>query len=870
MSLRKKTIVYICTIIAVQLAIISIVALVVHHLIFERLEIDFTKKGTENIRQMIDDDIHRLGLMAVDYQTWNAFYDYVGKPDERFEQENITPISMRDLDMDIVVACDDAGKIVISRAVDENGELTAVPRSVMELFAKDMPGNPARCPNPYHMGVASLPEGLLIYSIRPFLHNDQSGPPRGSGLIGRWMTQSLLDRYGKASGIPVHIYDGTPLKVKWGLFFETHSMMDAPNEIALSDNLAQIVMTFAGENGKPEFRLLATHPLIISHSSFLASWIIVGTLVLLAIGTCLITIRLLNRIILQRISSISEQVRDIAEKRDSSRQLSVDSNDELGLLTRDINTLLHQLNESDKDIRGKEAQLRLLIDKSPLAITICDKDGHLILANEQFHKVTGRKITDHPTLRQMMEIAMPDPEYRRLVLEKYGKDCQAAEKTGAPKPPLSYTGTTNFGHTVDLEVYIAEADGLMFRIINDVTMRNRTIRELEAASEAKSRFMANISHEIRTPLNGIVGMSQILWEANITGDQRECVNTIKESSDLLLTVINDILDISKIDAGKFTMVPEAIDLNVFMRSVNSLAGTSIEAKGLDFVCEIPTDLPHNIVCDSNRLKQVLLNLLNNAWKFTDHGFVALRLATRELSDGQYALRFEVADTGLGISQADQKRIFEPFVQVDTSSTRKYGGTGLGLAISKKLVQLMGGDIAIVSEPGKGSAFSFEIVVSKASRHEKTSRTTWKIDTDAGLAHPVRLLVAEDNLVNRKVIGMMLAKMSYKADFAMNGQQAAEMASTGKYDVILMDIQMPVMDGLEASVKIRRELPVDQQPRIIALTAHALGEDEKRCLAAGMDGHITKPVKAGVLQDALIGVWQKMHCHDNNSAGAESV
>ena len=293
-----------------------------------------------------------------------------------------------------------------------------------------------------------------------------------------------------------------------------------------------------------------------------------------------------------------------------------------------------------------------------------------------------------------------------------------------------------------------------------------------------------------------------------------------------------------------------------MRSVTSLAGTSIEAKGLDFVCVIPPDLPHNIVCDPNRLKQVLLNLLNNAWKFTDHGFVALRLAIREISDRKCALRFEVADTGLGISQADQKRIFEPFVQADTSSTRKHGGTGLGLAISSKLVQLMGGDIAIVSEPGKGSTFSFEIVVSRAAGGAAISETTWKIDTSAGLEHPIKILVAEDNLVNRKVVGMMLARMAYKADFATNGLEAVEMAATRKYDVILMDVQMPVMDGIEASINIRRELPSDRQPRIIALTAHALGEDEKRCLAAGMDGHITKPVKASVLQDTLAKVWEK--------------
>jgi CheY-like chemotaxis protein len=376
---------------------------------------------------------------------------------------------------------------------------------------------------------------------------------------------------------------------------------------------------------------------------------------------------------------------------------------------------------------------------------------------------------------------------------------------------------------------------------------------------AKSQFLANMSHEIRTPLNGIVGMAQILETGGVPSNLKPCVDTIVESCDLLVTVINDILDISKIEAGKMTLVTEPVNLPRLLEGIRAMAGRNIEIKGLDFTCDFDAGLPECISGDANRLKQVLLNLLSNATKFTTSGSVTLRASAGPGSSGLTRLRFEVADTGIGIAPENQERIFEPFVQADPSHSRKYGGTGLGLSISRMLVRLMGGDITLQSEPGKGSTFRFEIPARVLPTFGAPAEASGGgLDSDTAANHPLKILVAEDNIVNQRVVNMMLRKMGYVADFAFNGQEATDMALQTSYDVILMDVQMPVMDGLTATRKLRSSLPAGAQPLIYALTAHALGEDATKSAEAGMDGHLTKPLKAAALQNTLVHAWKQLH------------
>jgi len=517
-----------------------------------------------------------------------------------------------------------------------------------------------------------------------------------------------------------------------------------------------------------------------------------------------------------------------------------------------------------KALSQREAQLSKLIENSPVAISISDDQGKIILLNRRYRRMAGYDIRDLRTLEHLKEVAFPDPAYRaeigQLIDEAMKK---AATNTEAPEP-IQYRALTKFGTTIEVEAYFAAAGGLSFRIILDVTQRNMIHRQLKAAgeaaraaSEAKSRFLANVSHEIRTPMNGILGMVQLLRETAISEDQRDCIDTIKDSCDLLVTVINDILDLAKIESGQVALEAEAVDLRSFLRGVAYIASTTIEEKGLEFVCNISSNLPEVISCDPNRLKQILLNLLVNASKFTDRGLVELHVTGAGEPGSVGRIHFDVIDTGIGIPADQIERVFEPFVQVDTSHTRKRGGTGLGLSICRRLVRLMGGEITLRSEQGKGSTFSFDISAPVLTQSEINARPSEMIDTQLSKLCPLSILIAEDNSVNQKVARLLLRKMGYTADIASNGVEAVDMASKTHYDLILMDVQMPIMDGLCATQKIRESLDEVSRPQIIALTAHAMSDDVQKCRDAGMDGHLTKPLRATHLRTSIMNAHNEI-------------
>ncbi len=572
--------------------------------------------------------------------------------------------------------------------------------------------------------------------------------------------------------------------------------------------------------------------------------------------------------------SVSRRVRRLQENADRLQdEIPLtdlpSGDDEVGRLGAALGNASVLLSEKSRGLRDAQDFLDHLITASPVVVLRvaqvdeATNDWRAVYVSANAERIFG--YTPDEIIADPDFLLLVHPDHRRSLDEAF----LAAVQDGGAELEFRLRGKAGdyrwVRGTLHSEPTESGKTTAMLGYLRDVTERKAMEADLVGARQAaleaariKSEFLANMSHEIRTPLNGVIGMTGLLLDSPLTPEQREYAETARTSGQLLLRVINDILDFSKMEAGRMQIETLDFELRAVVEEGVDLSAEQARAKGLELSTVIDPELPSDVSGDPGRLRQILLNLVSNAVKFTDAGEVVVRVRSDDAGPGESGrVRFEVADTGMGLSPEDRARLFQSFSQVDASTSRRFGGTGLGLAICRQLVELMGGRIGVESHPGRGSTFWFVLPLPAVSSTPRpplgNPNLTGTRVAEAQAKHRPRVLLVEDNPVSQMVAARNLEKLGYLVEVAANGLEALDAVDRQSYAMVLMDCQMPEMDGYVATAEIRRREAGGAHLPIIALTAGAMSDDQERALAAGMDDYLAKPL---IVEDlaAVVERW----------------
>ena len=567
-----------------------------------------------------------------------------------------------------------------------------------------------------------------------------------------------------------------------------------------------------------------------------------------------------------------------AEKNQTPVQLEISTEDEIGELIKSFNSLLKSLASQQNALQESARLFRAITDTSPLAIYMSTGiEQRAAYINPTFIRLFGYTMDDVPTVADWWPLAYRDDDYRRWVSAEWQRKVEKAVETRGEIEPVDVevtckdgskkniswgfvsVGHQNWAFGLDLtERRQAEAELRKHQAHLETLVEERTAaltcakEEAEEANRAKSVFLANMSHELRTPMNGVMGMIDLVLRRNTDPQQIDWLNKSRSSASHLLSVIDEILDISKIESDRVTLEERNFTLSQAIDDVLDIQNAPALAKGLRLARNIDPSVPDTLRGDGTRLKQILINFVGNAVKFSEHGQITVHARIVENDSRGVLLRIEVADQGIGISPEQQKRLFHAFTQADDSMNRKYGGTGLGLIISKRLAILMGGGAGVESTLGVGSTFWFTVKLKKGDEAAAAPATT-EVDAETEIRQRYagqRILVADDEPINREVALMQLEAVDLVVDTAEDGAEAVALARQTSYAAIFMDMQMPKMNGLEATQQIR-QLPGYRDTPIIAMTANAFAEDKAECIAAGMNNFLIKPFDPETLFATLL-------------------
>ncbi len=759
-----------------------------------------------------------------------------------------------------ILLIDTSGHIISSRGYDlASKQVIAIPESLKAHISTTDPLIHSTASNGKITGVLVLPEGPLLVVCRPIVRPNMGDAPRGFILSARYLESAGdLNALEKTTNFPLSIHDLNGEKLPSSLAkARAHLSKDGDIYVRpINDSYLGGYTLLYDIYGKPASILEAKMPRGIYRQGQVSQLYFVGSLIIAGLVFAAVVVFLLEKLVVSRLSVLSTCVAAIARSGDASTRLQSSGSDEIADLSDAINRMLASLHLSQRLKQNMEERYRTFMDNIPAIALIKDSEGHILYINEPMARTFNIK------LEEVQGKAVGDwiPEEIAKTIRLHDQEVLSTKRLHTFEEVFP-TPDGNLRHWLSFRFPLMGPEGDFLVGIVDIDITDRKDAEsalqvakemAETANRAKSEFLANMSHEIRTPLNGVVGMTELALTTDLTSEQREYLETVKLSADSLLAVINDILDFSKIEAGKIDFETIDFDIREMLELTMKTLAFRAEEKGLELLCDIAPEVPEAVHGDSTRMRQVVVNLIGNAIKFTEAGEVALKMNVTAGADGNPMFHFIVSDTGIGIPADKLKTIFEPFSQADTSTTRKFGGTGLGLSISVRLVQLMGGQMWAESKPGVETKFHFTLPLAPAAGPLKPS---------AGVSpeplRGVKVLIVDDNFANRRILEMMLNSWGMIAKSVEGGAEAIEelleASRTGKrYPIIISDLLMPEMDGFAFIERVRQE-PAISEAKIVLLTSAGRRGDAARCEELGISAFAMKPVRRSELQEVISGL-----------------
>jgi len=808
---------------------------------------------------VIQNEIAQLDKIAMDNAAFDDTYHFMHAPSASYIRSNFGTGSTSTLareNYQALVFIDPHAKVVAAEGYDPRwGQGTAISPALAAHFST----NDALLAKPLAdqalSGFMLIDGSPMLISARPILTSESKGPVAGVLIMGSYLKQEDIQRLERNTHLTISVGRVDEPHLTPDFTFARDRLIQQQTFFvhALDDDTIAGYALFRDIYGKPALVLKVEMPRTVYRQGQLTLFYLAAALGIAGIAFGAVVKVLFERLLVSRLTALDSGVARIAESGDLSARVACGGDDELTHFAEAINRMLDSLQLSQAEKRQAEDRYRIFMDNSPLVAAIKDEAGRYVYVNEPFSKVfqsSLEQIRGGNCARLFSpETASQMDQHDREVLS-CGELRQFEEVIPTPD------GVERKWLSFRFPLPSQSSQRFIGLLSLDITEREKAAKELKDAKDAaevatlvKSQFLSNISHEIRTPMNGIIGLTDLVLATPLHTEQLEHISLIKFSAESLLAIVNDVLDFSKLEAGKLELESVPFDLRKVLANCAAMVNVLAKRKGLEFVLDLPADLPSHIVGDATRLRQILLNLIGNAIKFTIEGEVKLSLVVSPSQDGGIVLHFTVADTGAGIPEDKKQIIFERFSQADASTTRQFGGTGLGLAISSRLVEMMAGRIWVESRIGVGSEFHFAVLTAVCSEEAASSDLVslgahLPGDSSADSPHSLKILIAEDNKVNQIVITRLLETRGHSTAIVDNGRKALQLLETEEFDLLITDVQMPEMDGYELVAAIRnRESRTGRRLPILGLTAHGFAQDRDKCLDAGMDAYLSKPVRS---------------------------